>query len=106
VATVSGSKTAGRSNRNLGGALQSGRFKRSHQTLLNTLIRIFKREQGVDRQSLASLFQAFGLTFTQADFTSPVAPDEASEPRRANPQQDWGLSRDKGKKVPDDLEDL
>lgn len=61
---------------------------------LNTLIRIFKREQEVDRQSLASLFQAFGLTFTQADFTFPVSLNEASEPRRANLKQDWDTTMD------------
>jgi AraC-like DNA-binding protein len=37
---------------------------------INTLSRIFKREQGVDRQSLEYLFQAFGLELTTADFTS------------------------------------
>lgn len=56
---------------------------------INTLTRIFKREQGVDRQSLEYLFQAFGLELTTADFTSPTAPEEDLLSQRANPQQDW-----------------
>src|SRR4028118_1236579 len=46
---------------------------------LNTLSRIFKRELGVDRQSLEYLFRAFGLELTTADFTSPTASGEESE---------------------------
>lgn len=61
---------------------------------LNTLARLFKRELGVDRQSLEHLFQAFGLELTKADFTSPVAADEVSETRWANPQQDWDTAVD------------
>jgi WD40 repeat protein/transcriptional regulator with XRE-family HTH domain len=61
---------------------------------LNTLARLFKREQGVDRQSLEYLFRAFGLELTQADFTSPISANEASEPRRSNPQQDWDTAVD------------
>src|SRR6476661_2922496 len=56
---------------------------------LNTLSRIFKREQGVDRQSLEYLFQAFGLELTTADFTTPTASGEEWENQRSNPQQDW-----------------
>ena len=56
---------------------------------LNTIARIFKRELGVDRQSLEYLLQAFGLELTTADFTSPTASCEESESLRANPQQDW-----------------
>src|SRR5579883_2956271 len=61
---------------------------------LNTLARTFKRELGVNRQSLEYLFQAFGLALTQADFTSPIAPDEASETPQENPQQDWDTAVD------------
>lgn len=61
---------------------------------LNTLIRIFKRELGVDRQSLEHLFQAFGLTLAKADFTSPVALNETSQTRWANFQQDWDTAVD------------
>lgn len=61
---------------------------------LNTLIRIFKREQGVDRQSLEHLFQGFGLELSKADFTAPVSTNEASETRRTNPQQDWDTAVD------------
>ncbi|MEH2123766.1 NB-ARC domain-containing protein [Nostoc sp.] len=56
---------------------------------LNTLARIFKRELGVDRQSLEYLFGAFGLELTKADLTSPVSSPEAAKTRRADPQQDW-----------------
>jgi WD40 repeat protein/transcriptional regulator with XRE-family HTH domain len=60
---------------------------------LNTLARIFKREQGVDRQSLEYLFRAFGLELTKADVTSPAASDE-TESRWTNPQQDWDTAVD------------
>jgi transcriptional regulator with XRE-family HTH domain len=61
---------------------------------LNTLTRLFKREQGIDRQSLEYLFRAFGLEVTKADFTSPIAADEASETRQVNPPQDWDTAVD------------
>lgn len=57
---------------------------------LNTLSRLFKRKQGVDRQSVEYLFRAFGLELTQADLTS----SEESEIRRINPQQDWDTAVD------------
>jgi transcriptional regulator with XRE-family HTH domain len=60
---------------------------------LNTLARIFKRELGVDRQSLEYLFRAFGLELTQADLTSPASSEE-SESRCSNPQQDWDMAVD------------
>ncbi len=56
---------------------------------LNTLARIFKRELGVDRQSLEYLFGAFALELTNADFTSPDLSPEVAKTRRADPQQDW-----------------
>jgi WD40 repeat protein/transcriptional regulator with XRE-family HTH domain len=55
----------------------------------NTLSRIFKREQGVDRQTLEYLFRAFGLELTTADFTPSISLAKESESLRANPQQDW-----------------
>ncbi|MBD1867442.1 pentapeptide repeat-containing protein [Cyanobacteria bacterium FACHB-471] len=61
---------------------------------LNTLSRLFKREQGVDRQSVEYLFRAFGLELTQSDLTSPVAANEAPEPRRADFHQDWDTAVD------------
>jgi WD40 repeat protein/transcriptional regulator with XRE-family HTH domain len=60
---------------------------------LSTLARIFKRELGVDRQSVEYLFRAFGLELTQADYTSPASSEE-SEVRWTNPQQDWGTAVD------------
>ncbi|MBD3885758.1 hypothetical protein IFO70_29020 [Phormidium tenue FACHB-886] len=60
---------------------------------LNTLARIFKRGQGVDRQSIEYLFRAFGLELTQADVTSPAASEE-TESRWTNPQQDWDTAVD------------
>jgi NB-ARC domain len=56
---------------------------------LNTLSRIFKRSQGVDRQSLECLFRAFGLELTKADFVCPISSFEGWETQWANPQQDW-----------------
>ncbi|MBD2565686.1 MULTISPECIES: WD40 repeat domain-containing protein [Nostoc] len=60
---------------------------------LNTLARIFKREQGVDRQSVEYLFRAFGLELTKADVTSPNLSQE-TESRWTNPQQDWDTAVD------------
>jgi WD40 repeat protein/transcriptional regulator with XRE-family HTH domain len=60
---------------------------------LNTLARIFKRELGVDRQSLEYLFRAFGLELTQRDLTSPTLSQE-TESRWTNPQQDWDTAVD------------
>jgi transcriptional regulator with XRE-family HTH domain len=60
----------------------------------NTLTRITKRELGVDRQSLELLFQSFGLDLIKADFTPPIAAQDASAPHWANPQQDWDTAVD------------
>ncbi|HEY9619187.1 MAG TPA: NB-ARC domain-containing protein, partial [Crinalium sp.] len=60
---------------------------------LNTLARIFKREQGADRQSLEYLFRAFGLELTQADLTSPASSEE-TQSRWTNSQQDWDTAVD------------
>ncbi|MBD2532075.1 pentapeptide repeat-containing protein [Nostoc flagelliforme FACHB-838] len=60
---------------------------------LNTLARIFKRELGVDRQSLEYLFRAFGLELTQADLTSPASSQETLS-HWTNPQQDWDTAID------------
>jgi WD40 repeat protein/transcriptional regulator with XRE-family HTH domain len=56
---------------------------------LNTIARIFKRELGVDRQSLELLFRAFGLELTKTDYLSPITSEELSAFPKANPQQDW-----------------
>ncbi len=60
---------------------------------LNTLARIFKRELGVDRQSLEYLFRAFGLELTKTDLTSPASSEE-TQSRWTNPQQDWDTAVD------------
>ncbi|OUL31546.1 hypothetical protein BV372_20110 [Nostoc sp. T09] len=60
---------------------------------LNTLARIFKRELGVDRQSLEYLFRAFGLELTKTDLRSPALSEE-TESRWTNPQQDWDTAVD------------
>jgi WD40 repeat protein/transcriptional regulator with XRE-family HTH domain len=60
---------------------------------LNTLARIFKRELGVDRQSLEYLFRGFGLELTKADLTSPAVSEE-TQSRWVNPQQDWDTAVD------------
>ncbi|KYC36723.1 hypothetical protein WA1_44400 [Scytonema hofmannii PCC 7110] len=60
---------------------------------LNTLARIFKRDLGVDRQSLEYLFRAFGLELTKTDLTSPAVSEETLS-RWTNPQQDWDTAVD------------
>jgi transcriptional regulator with XRE-family HTH domain len=47
---------------------------------LNTLTRLFKRQLGVDRQSLEYLFRAFGLVLTQAEFEIVVWRSLANAP--------------------------
>ena len=63
----------------------------SHRTglSLNTLARIFKRELGVDRQSLELLFRTFKLELAPNDLTSPVAPPETLEHHPESSHQDW-----------------
>ena len=72
---------------------------------INTLYRVLKREQGVDRQSLEHLFEAFGLELTKADHTSAMlqgrgylcraesryanAMYEKDDSRQPNSHQDW-----------------
>jgi transcriptional regulator with XRE-family HTH domain len=52
---------------------------------LNTLARIFKRELGVDRQSLEYLFRAFGLELTQDRPDIPCLIPRDSEPLDKSP---------------------
>ena len=59
------------------------------QLSLNTLARIFKRELGVDRQSLEMLFQVFGLELTKTDCASPITSSEALTHQQANRRHDW-----------------
>ncbi|MBC7880242.1 MAG: pentapeptide repeat-containing protein [Anaerolineae bacterium] len=60
---------------------------------LNTLARIFKRELGVDRQSMEYLFRAFGLELTKTDMTSPASLKKTERPE-TNSQQDWDAAVD------------
>ncbi|MBD1834240.1 NACHT domain-containing protein [Cyanobacteria bacterium FACHB-472] len=61
---------------------------------LNTITKVLKRTDSVDKQSLQYAFQAFGLELTESDYTHPTFPFEALQTRQENPQQDWGEAAD------------
>jgi transcriptional regulator with XRE-family HTH domain len=56
---------------------------------LNTVSRILKRGEPVDKQSLAIFLNAFGLELSQGDCILPVSPLKEWEARYHNPCQDW-----------------
>jgi WD40 repeat protein/transcriptional regulator with XRE-family HTH domain len=56
---------------------------------LNTIARILKRQQSVDRQSLEQFLRAFDLDLSAGDCAPPVSLEELAV-RQENPQQDWG----------------
>lgn len=47
---------------------------------VDTLVRVFKGEMGVDRETLKSCFRAFQLTLEAKDYTQPFVEEERSEP--------------------------
>lgn len=61
---------------------------------LNTLIKVLKRTESVDKQSLQYAFRAFGLELSKRDYTHPTSPFEELETRQKNSQQDWGEAAD------------
>ncbi|MBD1895854.1 NB-ARC domain-containing protein [Coleofasciculus sp. FACHB-129] len=61
---------------------------------LNTITKVLKRTESVDKQSLQYAFQAFGLELSESDYTHPTSLFEALQTRQDNPQQDWGEAAD------------
>jgi hypothetical protein len=61
---------------------------------LNTIAKMLKRTETVDKQSLQYAFRAFGLELSKCDYTHPTPSFEAWETRQENPQQDWGEAAD------------
>lgn len=59
-----------------------------------TISRILKRKEGVDKQSLEYFLRAFGLELSLGDCIPPVSPFEELAARQGNPQQDWGEAID------------
>ncbi|HEY9600953.1 MAG TPA: NB-ARC domain-containing protein [Allocoleopsis sp.] len=59
-----------------------------------TVSRILKRKEGVDKQSLEYFLRAFSLELSQGDCTPPVSPFEELAARQENLQQDWGEAID------------
>lgn len=59
-----------------------------------TISRILKRKEGVDKQSLEYLLCSFGLELFPGDSHQPVVPFEELVARQENPQQDWGCAVD------------
>lgn len=61
---------------------------------LNTITKVLRRTESVDKQSLQYAFRAFGLELSKSDYTHPTSSSEAWETRQENPQQDWGEAAD------------
>jgi transcriptional regulator with XRE-family HTH domain len=57
---------------------------------LQTITRILKREEAVDRQSIEYFLRGFELQLSQGDCAPPTSPFEELAARQQNPQQDWG----------------
>ena len=61
---------------------------------LHTISKILGRLESVDKSSLQSMFQAFGLELSQNDYSRPTSPLQELESRQQNPNQDWGEAVD------------
>ncbi len=61
---------------------------------LHTISKILGRSEPVDKSSLQSIFQGFGLELSQIDYSRPTSPLPELETRQQNPQQDWGAAID------------
>jgi hypothetical protein len=61
---------------------------------LNTITKVLKRTESVDKQSLQYAFRAFGLELSKSDYTHPTSSFEKWETLEKNPQQDWGEAAD------------
>ncbi|MFB2892302.1 hypothetical protein ACE1CI_05085 [Aerosakkonemataceae cyanobacterium BLCC-F50] len=48
---------------------------------LHTISKILGRSEAVDKSSLQSMFQAFGLNLSQKDYNRPTSPLSELEPR-------------------------
>ncbi|BAZ65452.1 WD-40 repeat protein [Fischerella sp. NIES-4106] len=61
---------------------------------LNTIARILKQEQTVDKRSLVRFLQAFDSQLLKEDYTQSVCSPKNLEVRQPNQQQDWGEATD------------
>jgi NB-ARC domain len=61
---------------------------------LNTISRILKRKDAVDRQSIEQFFTSFNLDLEQGDCALRITPFAELAARQRNPQQDWGEAVD------------
>jgi transcriptional regulator with XRE-family HTH domain len=61
---------------------------------LNTIARILKRQEAVDRQSLAQFLIAFGIELSTGDCAPPKALLEVLPSRLPHRHQDWGTAPD------------
>jgi hypothetical protein len=61
---------------------------------LNTIIKVLRRTESVDKQSLQYAFRAFGLELSKSDYTHPTSSFDALQTRQENPQHDWGEAAD------------
>ncbi|XKI47977.1 NB-ARC domain-containing protein [Altericista sp. CCNU0014] len=61
---------------------------------LQTISRILKREEAVDRRSIEYFLRGFELQLSQEDCAPPTIPFEELATRQEDPQHDWGEAMD------------
>lgn len=61
---------------------------------LQTIARILKREEAVDRQSIEYFLRGFGLQLAQGDCAPPTSSFEELAARQEDSRQDWGEAID------------
>jgi hypothetical protein len=61
---------------------------------LQTISRILKRKEAVDRQSIECFLRGFKLQLSQGDCAPPTTPFEELATRQEDPQHDWGEAMD------------
>jgi hypothetical protein len=64
------------------------------QLSLNTISRVMGRLEPVDRYSLSTVFESFGLELNKSDYSRPNSPLQGLDTRQKHPNQDWGEAVD------------
>ena len=64
------------------------------QLALNTISKVLGRSETVDRYSLQTVFQSFGLELNRSDYSRPNSPLKGLDTRQKHPSQDWGEAMD------------
>ena len=61
---------------------------------LGTISKVLGRLEPVDRYSLQTVFQSFGLELNKSDYSRPNSPLKGLDTRQKHPKQDWGEAVD------------